>query len=157
MSNTPFGESSCAAAASGCIEVRGAREHNLKNVDVSIPRNALVVFSGVSGSGKSSLAFGTVFAEAQRRYFESVAPYARRLIDQACAQALQENVRTYKSIKILTERLLAQALAEIDAPLQAELDLEQHHPLIRDGEDYADLFTRAATASAAIDTTKETP
>ncbi|HHA2817601.1 TPA: excinuclease ABC subunit A [Stenotrophomonas maltophilia] len=82
MSNTPFGESSCAAAASGCVEVRGAREHNLKNVDVSIPRNALVVFSGVSGSGKSSLAFGTVFAEAQRRYFESVAPYARRLIDQ---------------------------------------------------------------------------
>ncbi|AWT14897.1 excinuclease ABC subunit UvrA [Stenotrophomonas maltophilia] len=83
MSNTPFGEASCAAAASGCVEVRGAREHNLKNVDVSIPRNALVVFSGVSGSGKSSLAFGTVFAEAQRRYFESVAPYARRLIDQA--------------------------------------------------------------------------
>jgi len=83
MSNTPFGESSCAAAASGCVEVRGAREHNLKNVDVSIPRNALVVFSGVSGSGKSSLAFGTVYAEAQRRYFESVAPYARRLIDQA--------------------------------------------------------------------------
>lgn len=83
MSNTSFGESSCAAAASGCVEVRGAREHNLRNVDVSIPRNALVVFSGVSGSGKSSLAFGTVFAEAQRRYFESVAPYARRLIDQA--------------------------------------------------------------------------
>jgi len=83
MSNNPFGESSCAAAASGCVDVRGAREHNLKNVDVSIPRNALVVFSGVSGSGKSSLAFGTVYAEAQRRYFESVAPYARRLIDQA--------------------------------------------------------------------------
>ncbi|WP_414612758.1 excinuclease ABC subunit A [Stenotrophomonas pavanii] len=83
MSHTPFGESSRAAAASGCIEVRGAREHNLKHVDVSIPRNALVVFSGVSGSGKSSLAFGTIFAEAQRRYFESVAPYARRLIDQA--------------------------------------------------------------------------
>ena len=83
MSNTPFGKSSCAAAASGCVEVRGAREHNLKNIDVSIPRNALVVFSGVSGSGKSSLAFGTVYAEAQRRYFESVAPYARRLIDQA--------------------------------------------------------------------------
>lgn len=68
---------------SGFVEVRGAREHNLRNVDVSIPRNALVVFSGVSGSGKSSLAFGTIFAEAQRRYFESVAPYARRLIDQA--------------------------------------------------------------------------
>jgi excinuclease ABC subunit A len=64
------------------VRVRGAREHNLKNVDVDIPRDALVVFSGVSGSGKSSLAFGTVYAEAQRRYFESVAPYARRLIDQ---------------------------------------------------------------------------
>jgi excinuclease ABC subunit A len=64
------------------VKVRGAREHNLKNVDVDIPRDALVVFTGVSGSGKSSLAFSTVYAEAQRRYFESVAPYARRLIDQ---------------------------------------------------------------------------
>ena len=71
------------AADTGAVSVRGAREHNLKNVDVTIPRNALVVFSGVSGSGKSSLAFGTIYAEAQRRYFESVAPYARRLIDQA--------------------------------------------------------------------------
>jgi excinuclease ABC subunit A len=67
----------------GFVRVRGAREHNLKDVDVQIPRDALVVFTGVSGSGKSSLAFGTLFAEAQRRYFESVAPYARRLIDQA--------------------------------------------------------------------------
>lgn len=64
------------------VRVRGAREHNLKDVDVDIPRDALVVFSGVSGSGKSSLAFGTIYAEAQRRYFESVAPYARRLIHQ---------------------------------------------------------------------------
>ncbi|WP_337159102.1 excinuclease ABC subunit UvrA [Pseudomonas putida] len=68
--------------ADGYVVVRGAREHNLKDVDVAIPRDALVVFSGVSGSGKSSLAFGTLYAEAQRRYFESVAPYARRLIDQ---------------------------------------------------------------------------
>lgn len=68
---------------SGFVRVRGAREHNLKNVDVDVPRDALVVFSGVSGSGKSSLAFATIYAEAQRRYFESVAPYARRLIDQA--------------------------------------------------------------------------
>ena len=68
--------------SSGFVTVRGAREHNLKNVDVDIPRDALVVFTGVSGSGKSSLAFSTVYAEAQRRYFESVAPYARRLIDQ---------------------------------------------------------------------------
>ncbi|MBU2288628.1 MAG: excinuclease ABC subunit UvrA [Gammaproteobacteria bacterium] len=64
------------------VQVRGAREHNLQNVDVDLPRDALVVFSGVSGSGKSSLAFGTLYAEAQRRYLESVAPYARRLMDQ---------------------------------------------------------------------------
>ncbi|GAA3890381.1 excinuclease ABC subunit UvrA [Leifsonia kafniensis] len=73
------------SGSSGWLTVRGAREHNLQNVDVDIPRDAFVVFTGVSGSGKSSLAFGTVFAEAQRRYFESVAPYARRLIDQAGA------------------------------------------------------------------------
>ena len=66
----------------GYVRVRGAREHNLRDVDVDIPRDALVVFTGVSGSGKSSLAFSTIYAEAQRRYFESVAPYARRLIDQ---------------------------------------------------------------------------
>lgn len=64
------------------VQVRGAREHNLKNVSLDIPRNALVVFTGVSGSGKPSLAFGTLYAEAQRRYLESVAPYARRLFHQ---------------------------------------------------------------------------
>lgn len=64
------------------VRVRGAREHNLKNVDVDVPRNALVVFTGISGSGKSTLAFGTIYAEAQRRFFDSVSPYARRLIDQ---------------------------------------------------------------------------
>jgi excinuclease ABC subunit A len=66
----------------GFVHVRGAREHNLKNVDVDIPRDALVVFTGISGSGKSSLAFGTLYAEAQRRYLESVSPYARRLFHQ---------------------------------------------------------------------------
>lgn len=65
------------------MQVRGARQNNLKNVDVDVPRDAFVVFTGISGSGKSSLAFGTLYAEAQRRYLESVAPYARRLIDQA--------------------------------------------------------------------------
>src|SRR5680860_149206 len=69
----------------GFVHVRGAREHNLKNVNVDIPRDALVVFTGISGSGKSSLAFGTLFAESQRRYFESVAPYARRLLSQVGA------------------------------------------------------------------------
>jgi excinuclease ABC subunit A len=69
-------------APPGFVRVRGAREHNLKDVDVELPRDALVVFTGVSGSGKSSLAFGTLFAEAQRRYLESVSPYARRLFDQ---------------------------------------------------------------------------
>jgi len=66
----------------GFVRVRGAREHNLKNIDLDIPRDALVVFTGVSGSGKSSLAFGTLYAEAQRRYLESVSPYARRLFHQ---------------------------------------------------------------------------
>ncbi|MGW4373787.1 ABC transporter [Streptomyces albidoflavus] len=65
------------------VRVLGAREHNLKDVDLTVPRDATVVFTGVSGSGKSSLAFGTLYAESQRRYLESVAPYARRLIDQA--------------------------------------------------------------------------
>jgi excinuclease ABC subunit A len=64
------------------VRVRGARDHNLKNINVDVPRDSLVVFTGISGSGKSSLAFGTLYAEAQRRYFESVSPYARRLIDQ---------------------------------------------------------------------------
>ena len=69
-------------AFTGFVQVRGAREHNLKNVDLQIPRDALVVFTGVSGSGKSSLAFGTLYAEAQKRYLESVSPYARRLFHQ---------------------------------------------------------------------------
>src|SRR3982751_566604 len=68
--------------ANGFVLVRGAREHNLKHVDVDIPRGKLVVFTGVSGSGKSSLAFGTLYAEAQRRYLDSVSPYARRLFHQ---------------------------------------------------------------------------
>jgi excinuclease ABC subunit A len=69
-------------ASEGFVRVRGARQHNLKDVALEIPRGVLVVFTGVSGSGKSSLAFGTLYAEAQRRYLESVSPYARRLFDQ---------------------------------------------------------------------------
>jgi len=72
------------------VRVRGARQHNLKNIDVEIPREKLVVFTGVSGSGKSSLAFSTLYAEAQRRYLESVSPYARRLFHQMSVPEVDE-------------------------------------------------------------------
>ena len=62
--------------------VRGAREHNLKNVSIELPRESLVVFTGLSGSGKSSLAFDTIFAEGQRRYVESLSAYARQFLGQ---------------------------------------------------------------------------
>jgi excinuclease ABC subunit A len=74
----------------GFVEVRGAAQHNLRGIDVDIPRNAFVVFTGVSGSGKSSLAFGTIYAEAQRRYFDSIAPYTRRLMAQLPAPRVRE-------------------------------------------------------------------
>ena len=64
------------------IRVRGANEHNLKNLNVTIPRDKLVVFTGLSGSGKSSLAFDTIFAEGQRRYMESLSSYARMFLGQ---------------------------------------------------------------------------
>ncbi|WP_434085208.1 excinuclease ABC subunit A [Mixta hanseatica] len=70
-------------SVSSDIRVHGARTHNLKDVSLSFPRDAMVIFTGVSGSGKSSLAFDTIYAEAQRRYMESIAPHARRLIEQA--------------------------------------------------------------------------
>ena len=69
------------------IEVLGARVHNLKNIDVSIPRNKLTVITGLSGSGKSSLAFDTIYAEGQRRYMESLSSYAKRFIAQSIAFA----------------------------------------------------------------------
>ena len=65
------------------IVIRGARQHNLKGIDLEIPRNRLVVITGVSGSGKSSLAFDTLFAEGQRRYVESLSTYARQFLHQA--------------------------------------------------------------------------
>ena len=64
------------------IVIKGAREHNLKNLDVVIPRDRLVVITGLSGSGKSSLAFDTIFAEGQRRYVESLSAYARQFLQQ---------------------------------------------------------------------------
>ena len=68
-------------AGAGFIDVRGAREHNLKNIDVRVPRDQLVVITGLSGSGKSSLAFDTIYAEGQRRYVESLSAYARQFLE----------------------------------------------------------------------------
>ncbi|MGN6461897.1 MAG: hypothetical protein ACTHLY_11905, partial [Pseudolabrys sp.] len=70
-----------ARSDSRVIAIRGAREHNLKNVDVDLPRDQLVVFTGLSGSGKSSLAFDTIYAEGQRRYVESLSAYARQFLE----------------------------------------------------------------------------
>ena len=88
----------------GFVMVRGAREHNLKNVDLKIPRDALVVFTGVSGSGKSSLAFGTLYAEAQRRYLESVSPYARRLFHQMAVPEVDEIVGLPPAVALQQQR-----------------------------------------------------
>src|SRR6202048_2548737 len=88
--NKPRSRKAAEEAVRGFVRVRGAREHNLKGIDLDIPRDALVVFTGVSGSGKSSLAFGTLYAEAQRRYLESVSPYARRLFHQMAVPEVDE-------------------------------------------------------------------
>ena len=70
------------AAGSRSIRIKGAREHNLKNLNVDIPRDQLVVITGLSGSGKSTLAFDTIYAEGQRKYIESLSAYARQFLDQ---------------------------------------------------------------------------
>src|SRR3954471_12974697 len=72
------------------IRIRGAREHNLKNINVEIPRDQLVVITGLSGSGKSTLAFDTIFAEGQRKYMESLSTYARQFLDQLQKPELDE-------------------------------------------------------------------
>jgi len=71
------------------LQVKGAKEHNLKNVSVDIPKNKLVVITGLSGSGKSSLAFDTIYAEGQRRYVESLSAYARQFLGQMENQMLR--------------------------------------------------------------------
>ncbi|MCX5751614.1 MAG: excinuclease ABC subunit UvrA, partial [Candidatus Saganbacteria bacterium] len=68
--------------SSGKIIIKGAREHNLKNIDLELPRDKFIVFTGLSGSGKSSLAFDTIYAEGQRRYVESLSAYARQFLEQ---------------------------------------------------------------------------
>ncbi len=76
------GHAASPAAALNTIRIRGARQHNLKDIDLELPRDRLIVFTGVSGSGKSSLAFDTIFAEGQRRYVESLSAYARQFWDR---------------------------------------------------------------------------
>lgn len=73
------------ALAVNSIRIRGAREHNLQSIDLDIPRDKLIVITGVSGSGKSSLAFDTIYAEGQRRYVESLSAYARQFLEQMVA------------------------------------------------------------------------
>src|SRR4030081_2338000 len=88
--NKPRSRKPVDGGLTGRVRVRRARVHNLKSIDLDIPRDALVVFTGVSGSGKSSLAFGTLYAEAQRRDLESVSPYARRLFHQMAVPEVDE-------------------------------------------------------------------
>jgi excinuclease ABC subunit A len=95
------------------VHVRGAREHNLQDVDVDIPRNAMVAFTGISGSGKSSLAFGTLYAEAQRRYFDSVAPYARRLLLQLPTPHVREITGLPPAVALQQRRAAAQARSTV--------------------------------------------
>src|SRR3989449_9255802 len=70
------------SGSNGAIQVHGAREHNLKNIEIKIPREQLVVITGLSGSGKSTLAFDILFAEGQRRFLDSMSPYARQFVEQ---------------------------------------------------------------------------
>jgi excinuclease ABC subunit A len=84
------------------ISIRGARVHTLKNIDVTIPRDRLVVITGLSGSGKSSLAFDTIFAEGQRRYVESLSTYARQFLERMekpDVDAIEASLRLWRSIR----------------------------------------------------------
>lgn len=97
------------------IVVKGAREHNLKNIDVEIPREKLVVLTGLSGSGKSSLAFDTIYAEGQRRYVESLSSYARMFLGQMENRmliALRDFLLQYLSTKKQPQKILVQQLVQ---------------------------------------------
>ncbi len=80
MKKTKSGTVNEISSEQNMLIIKGAREHNLKNIDVEIPRDKLVVITGLSGSGKSSLAFDTIYAEGQRRYVESLSAYARQFL-----------------------------------------------------------------------------
>jgi len=95
------------------IKVRGAREHNLQNVSVDIPKNQFVCMTGVSGSGKSSLAFDTIYAEGQRRYVESLSSYARQFLGLMDKPDVDEITGLFRSIKKPSVTTLAQPLAPL--------------------------------------------
>ena len=88
------------------IRIRGAREHNLKNLSIDIPRDQLVVVTGLSGSGKSTLAFDTVFAEGQRKYMESLSTYARQFLDQLKKPELDDIEGLPPTIRVWLSRAL---------------------------------------------------
>lgn len=112
------------AADSLCgVAIRGARTHNLKNVSLDVPRNALVVFTGVSGSGKSSLAFDTIYAEAQRRFLESTSPYARRLIDQVAAPDVSSIDGLPPAVALRQQRASAQERSSVGSVSQISTTL----------------------------------
>src|SRR5947208_2773949 len=100
--------------ASRAITIRGAREHNLKNVDVEIPRDRLVVFTGLSGSGKSSLAFDTIYAEGQRRYVESLSAYARQFLEMMQKPAVDQIDGLSPALSIEQALKLAEGLAVVE-------------------------------------------
>jgi len=112
-------ETAAAFAAGSAIDIKGAREHNLKNIDLTIPRNELVVLTGVSGSGKSTLAFDILFAEGQRRYLENLAPYVRQYMkilerpDVDLVSGLSPTVAIEQRISHASRRSTVATLTEI--------------------------------------------
>ena len=103
------------------IKIRGANEHNLKNVDVDIPRDKLVVLTGLSGSGKSSLAFDTIYAEGQRRYMESLSSYARQFLGQMEKDPESMSEKELEKLIKELEKQMKKAAADLNFEAAAEL------------------------------------
>ena len=93
------------------IKIKGAREHNLKNINLELPRNKMIVFTGLSGSGKSSLAFDTIFAEGQRRYVESLSAYARQFLRQMQKPDVDEISGLSPAISIMVTWWITRSIA----------------------------------------------
>ena len=103
------------------IRIRGANENNLKNIDVDIPRNELVILTGLSGSGKSSLAFDTIYAEGQRRYMESLSSYARQFLGQMEKDPESMSRKELEKLVRDLEKQMKKAAAELNFEVAAEL------------------------------------